>query len=85
MTNGAVISTEGRILLRQESLSFLELLSRYIGISSVSRGENPGTLNLAISRTRPRDSALITFFKRIFRTIEQIRQAPRPEVKWNVQ
>ena len=29
MTNDAVISTEGRSLLRQESLSFPELLSRY--------------------------------------------------------
>jgi len=29
MTNDAVISTEGRNLLRQESLSFPELLSRY--------------------------------------------------------
>ena len=30
MTNDAVISTEGRNLLRQESLSYLELLSRYV-------------------------------------------------------
>jgi len=29
MTNDAVVSTEGRNLLRQESLSFPELLSRY--------------------------------------------------------
>jgi len=30
MTNDAVISTEGRNLLRQESLSFSELLNRYL-------------------------------------------------------
>ncbi|OIP25592.1 hypothetical protein AUK22_07960 [bacterium CG2_30_54_10] len=30
MTNDVVISTEGRNLLRQESLSFPELLSRYM-------------------------------------------------------
>ena len=54
MTNDAVISTEGRNLLRQESLSFLELLSRYIRsltfvemtiyrIISISRGKIEGS------------------------------------------
>ena len=32
MTNDAVISTEGGNLLRQESLSFPELLSRYLEV-----------------------------------------------------
>ncbi|OIP27375.1 hypothetical protein AUK22_05610 [bacterium CG2_30_54_10] len=39
MINNAVISTEGRSLLRQESLSFPELLSRYNArISSIILG-----------------------------------------------
>jgi len=42
MTNDDVISTEGRNLLRQESLSFPELLSRYNLCISISRGKSEG-------------------------------------------